>query len=117
MARMMSDAIEFEINMMSSKRGRYKVETREPRKMKEDSQASTSSDPKFDSLMKVMEKLVDRLSIDRKSPVRDVPQIRNPYYIIPRQQESPPPPQIIQRGQKLPTNTGNNNNNSSGNVD
>ena len=41
--------------------------------MKEDSQTSTSSDPKFDSLMKVMEKLVDRLSIDGKPPARDVP--------------------------------------------
>ena len=95
----------------------YKVETREPRKMKEDSQAFISTDPKFDSLMKVMEKLVDKLSIDGKPPARDVPQIRNPNYRIPRQQEAPPPPQIIQRGQKLPTNTGNNNNNSSGNVD
>lgn len=78
LAMMMSDSIEVEINMMSSKRGRYKVETREPRKMKEDSQASTSSNPKFDSLIKVMEKLVDRLSIDGKSLARDVPQIRNP---------------------------------------
>ena len=116
LARMMSDAIEVEINMMSSKRGRYKVETREPRKTKEDSQASTSSEPKFDSLMKVMEKLVDRLSIDGKPPARDVPQIRNPNYRNPRQQEAPPP-QILQRGQKLPTNAGNNNNNNSGNTD
>ena len=112
----MSDAIEVEINMMSSKRARYKVETREPRKMKEDSQASTSSNPKFDSLMKVMEKLVDRLSIDGKPPTRNVPQIRNPNYRNPRQQEALPPPQIIQRGQKLYTNTSNNNNNSSGNA-
>lgn len=111
LARMMSDSIEVEINMMSSKRGRYKVETREPRKMKEDCQASTSSNPKFDSLIKVMEKLVDRLSIDGKSLARDVPQIRNP-----RQQEAPPP-QILQRGQKLPTNASNNNNNNSGNAD
>lgn len=76
LASMMPNATEVEINMMSSKRGRYKVETREPRKMKEDSQASTSVDPKFDSLMKVMEKLVDRLSIDGKPPARDVPQIK-----------------------------------------
>ena len=95
----------------------YKVETREPRKMKEDSQAFISTDPKFDSLMKVMEKLVDKLSIDGKPPARDVPQIRNPNYRIPRQQEAPRPPQIIQRGQNLPNNTGNNNNNSSGNAD
>ena len=58
LADMMSDAIEVEINMMSSKRGRYKVEAR---KVKEEPQASTSSiDPKFDSLMKIMVKLVDK---------------------------------------------------------
>lgn len=76
---MMSDAIEVEINMMSSRRGRYKVETR---KVKEEPQASTSSaDPKFDSLMKVMEKLVDRLSTNNKPTARDnEPQIRNPNF-------------------------------------
>ena len=68
---MMYDAIEVEINMMSSKRGRYKVDTREQRKPKEDPQASTSAGPKFDSLMKVMEKLVDKLSIREKPPARD----------------------------------------------
>jgi hypothetical protein len=76
---MMSDAIEVEINMMSSKRGRYKVEAR---KVKEEPQTSTSStDPKFDSLMKVMEKLVDKLSIDNKQAARDNDtQIRNPNF-------------------------------------
>ena len=75
----MSDAIEVEINMMSSKRGRYKVDTRKQIKPKEEPQASTSANPKFDSLMKVVEKLVDKLSIREKPPARDnVPQIRNP---------------------------------------
>ena len=83
---MMSDAIEVEINMMSSKKGRYKVDRREQRKTKEEPQAYTSADPKFDSLMKVMEKLVDKLSIREKPPARDnVPQIRNPNYRVPRQ--------------------------------
>ena len=71
LAQMMSDAIEIEINMMSSERGRYKVDAREKRKTKEEPQASTSADPKFDSLMKVMEKLVDKLSIREKPPARD----------------------------------------------
>ena len=77
LADMMSDVIEVEINMMSSKRGRYKVEAR---KVKEEPQASTSSsNPKFDSLMKVMEKLVDKLSINNKLTARDnEPQTRNP---------------------------------------
>ena len=69
--QMMFDAIEVEINMMSSNMGRYKVDTREQRKPKEEPQASTSADPKFDSLMKVMEKLVDRLSISENPPARD----------------------------------------------
>ena len=67
----MSDAIEVEINMMSSKRGRYKVEARESRKPKQEPRASTSSDPKFDFLMKVMEKLMDKLSINNKPVARD----------------------------------------------
>ena len=68
-------------------------------KFKEDPQASTSSsNAKFDSLMKVMEKLVDKLSIDNKPAARDnEPQIRNPYYRQPRHL-GPPPLQITQRG-------------------
>ena len=82
---MISDAVEVEINMMYSKRGRYKVDQREQGKPKEEPQASTSPDPKFDSLMKVMEKLVDKFSIRKKTPARDnVPQIRNPNYRVPR---------------------------------
>ena len=55
---MMNDAIEVEINMMSSKRGKYTSETR---KVKDEPQSS--SNLKFDSIMKAMEKLVDKLSI------------------------------------------------------
>ena len=105
----MSDAIEVEINMMYSKRGRYKVDPREQRKPKEEPQASTSSYPKFDMLVKVMERLVDKLSIREKPPARDnVPQIRNPNYRAPRQQD-PLPPRIVQRGETLPNNPNNGN--------
>jgi len=110
LAQMMSDAVEVEINMMSSKRGRYRVDPREQKKPKEESQASTSSDPKFDSLVKAMERLVDKLSIRDKPPSRDnVPQIRNPNYRAPRQQD-PLPPRIVQRGEKLPNDPNNPNN-------
>ena len=80
---MMNDAIEVDINMMSSKRGKYKSETR---KIKNEPQSS--SDTKFDSMMKVMEKLVDKLSISDKQVVRDnnEPQIRNPNFRQRRQQ-------------------------------
>ena len=105
----MFDAVEVEINMMSSKRLRYKVDPREQRKPKEEPQASTSSDPKFDTLVKVMERLVYKLSIREKPPARDnVLQIRNPNYRAPRQWD-PLPPRIVQRGEKLPNNPNNGN--------
>ena len=108
-AQMMSDVVEMEINMMPYKRGRYKVDQREQRKPKEEPQASTSSDPKFDSLMKAMEKLIDKFYIREKTLARDnVPQIRNPNYSAPRQQDLPPP-RIVQRGEKLPNNPNNGN--------
>ena len=82
LADMMSDAIEVEINMMSSKRGKYKSENR---KVKEEPQSS--SDLKFDSIMKVMEKLVDKLSIEDRHVGRDnnEPHIRNPNFTHPRE--------------------------------
>ena len=81
LAYMMSDEIEVEINMMSSKRGKYKSEAR---KVKEEPQSSL--DVKFDSIMKVMEKLVDKLSIENNQPGRDInePQIINPNFKLPR---------------------------------
>ena len=77
LADMMNDAIEVEINMMSSKRGKYKSETR---RIKYEPQSS--SDTKFDSMMKVMDKLVDKVSIVDRQVVRDnnEPQIRNPNF-------------------------------------
>ena len=71
LAQMMSDAIEVERNIMNSKRGRYKIDTREQRKPKQEPQSSTSADSKFDSLIKAMEKLVDMLFIDGKPDARD----------------------------------------------
>ena len=86
LADMMNDAIEVEINMMSSKRGKYKSKTRRVK-----NEPQSSSDSKFDSMMKVMEKLVDKLSIANRQAVRDSnePKIRSPNFRQPRQQ----PPQ------------------------
>ena len=91
----MNDAIEVDINMMSSKRGKYKSETR---KIKDEPQYS--SDTKFDSMMKVMEKLVDKLSIADKQAIRDnnEPQIKNPNFRQPRQQ--PPTTSNYAKGTK-----------------
>ena len=97
LADMMNDAIEVELNMMSSKRGKYKSKTR---KVKDEAQSS--SDLKFDSIMKVMEKLVDKLYIVDRPVIRDnnEPRIRNPNFRQPRQQP-PQQPQIIQRPKNL----------------
>ena len=95
----MNDALEVEINMMSSKKGKYKYEAR---KVKDE--PKSSSNPKFDSMMKVMEKLVDKLSIADRQVVRDnnEPQIKNLNFRQPIQQP-PQQPQVMQRPQR-PTN-------------
>ena len=51
--------------------------------------------------MKVMDKLVDKLSIADRQPIRDnnEPQIRNPNFKQPRQQP-PQQPQIMRRLQR-----------------
>lgn len=67
---------------MSSKRGKYKSESRE---IKDEPQLSL--DTKFDSIMNVMEKLVDKLSTDDRHVIKDIndPKIRNPNFRQPRQ--------------------------------
>ena len=61
---MMNDAIEVEVNMMAS----GKIQNRDvvKRKNKEEISSPSSSDSKFDSITRTMEKLVDRLSLENK---------------------------------------------------
>lgn len=96
---MMNDAIEVEVNMMTSGKIKQKAETK---KIKEEPQASTSqssSDAKFDMMMRTMEKLMERLYVDERPPVREKneAQIRNPNF---RRPQGPHAPQILQRGQR-----------------
>ena len=96
LADMMNDAIEVENNMMSSKRGKYKCETR---RVKDEPQSS--SDTQFDSMMKVMDKLVDKVSTVNRQVVRDgnEPQIKNPNFRR-HTQQPPQHPQIMKRTQR-----------------
>ena len=79
---MMDDAIEVEVNPVASNKTKQRNETI---RVKGEAQASTSQsnpDVKFDMMIKVIEKLMDKLSIDDKNQNRDQndPQIRNPNF-------------------------------------
>ena len=96
-ADIMNDAIEVKVNLMASKKGTYRFETK---KVKEEAQPSTSqssSDAKIDSMLNVMERFVE----NNRQVVREQnePQIRNPNFRQPRQ-PGLPPPQLLQRGQR-----------------
>ena len=61
---MMDDSIEVEVNLLASNKIKQKLESR---RVKEEAQTSTSqssTDVKMDLMMKAMERLIDRLSID-----------------------------------------------------
>ena len=90
---MMNDSIEFEVNMMASNKGKYKTKVR---KIKEEQQPSTSenyTNDKFDSMMKVMEKLVYKLTVNERPTQNNESQIRNPNFRKPKKRG--PPPQIL----------------------
>jgi hypothetical protein len=93
---MMNDLIEVEVNLMASGKIKYNPET-DMKKVQGEAQPSTSqsSNPKFDLMVKTMERLVEKLSLDNKPGIRDQTELqhRNPNYII------VPVTQIIQRDQ------------------
>jgi hypothetical protein len=97
LADMMNDAIEVEANLMASGKIKIKVEA-EKKKVKEENQPSSSksADIKLDMMVKTMEKLVERLTLDNRPPPRERqdPQVRNPNF------RRPPVPQIRQRDQR-----------------
>ena len=99
---MMDDSIEVEVNLSSSNKTKQRNETK--RVKEEEPQASTSqssSDAKFNMMMKTMEKLMDKLSADDKNKMKDQnePQVRNPNF---RRQQGPPIPQVMPRGERKP---------------
>ena len=92
---MMDDAIEVEVNLLASNKTK---QNNENRRVKEEAQASTSqfsADIKLDIMMKTMERLMDRLSVDdrghNQNREHNEPQIKNPNFKHPRQQGPQPP--------------------------
>ena len=87
LAEMMDDAIEVEVNLMASKKGKYRFDNK---KMKDEAQPSTSqatSDVKLESVLKMMERMMHRLSKNDIQATRDrhEPIIRNPNFRQQRQ--------------------------------
>ena len=79
---MMQDAVEVEVNLSTSNKTKQRADNR---RVKEEAQASTSqssTDEKMDLMMKAMEILIDRLSVDGRGQTtnREInePQIKNP---------------------------------------
>lgn len=101
LADMMNDAIEVELILLDSKKGKYRFETK---KVKEEGQPSTSqstSDAKIDSMLKVIERMMEIFVENDRQVTREQnePQTRNPNFRQPRQ-PGLPPLQILQRGKR-----------------
>jgi hypothetical protein len=94
---MMSDAIEVEVNLMASGKIKHNLD-RSVKKVQGEAQPSTSqsSDEKFDLMMKTMERLMERMSVENKPATRDQTDFQ------PRNQNfrRAPVPQIRQRDQR-----------------
>ena len=62
LADMMNDAIEVEVNLMASEKGKYRFDAK---RVKEEAQPSTSqstSNAKIDSVLRVMERMMERFT-------------------------------------------------------
>ena len=100
---MFQDSLEVEVNMMGSGKIKQKVETRKIREDWPSTSVASSNDLKFEMMMKTIEKMTDRMTVDNRSLNREQhePQIRNPNF---RRKNPPPPPQIRQRDIGNPRN-------------
>ena len=90
---MFINTLEVEANMMASGKikPRAKIDRRKGREAHPSTSASSSSDTKFEMMLKTMEKLMDRLTVEAKlmNWEQNEPQIRNPNF----RRQVPPPPQ------------------------
>ena len=89
--------------MMASGKIKQRVET-DKKKIREDgpsTSVASANDLKFEMMLKTMEKLMDRITVDNRPFNREQnePQIRNPNF---RRPNPPPPPQIRQRDTRNP---------------
>jgi hypothetical protein len=92
---MISDAIEVEVNLMASRNIKYNFD-RDMNKVQDKAQPSTShsSEERFEMMMKTMEKIMERMSLDNN------PNTKEQVDVPPRNQRRPIVPQIIQRDQR-----------------
>lgn len=82
LVEMKNDAVKVEVNMIAAKKSKM-----DKTKLKEEEKPSSStSDDKFDSMMKTMENLMDRLTPRNTyaPPVQHEPQFRNPQFRRPQ---------------------------------
>lgn len=76
LAKMQADAVKVEVDMIAAKKSKMgKIKLKE-----EEKPSSSTSEDKLDSMMKTLEKLMDRLALGNTStpPVQHQPQFRNP---------------------------------------
>ena len=102
LAAMFTYALEVEANMMAS--GKMKHRDIDRRKKDENFPfASSTNDVKFEMMLKTMEKLMDRLTMENRGFNREQsdPQIRNPNF---RRPNPPVLPQNRQRDMRNPRN-------------
>ena len=95
----MNDAIEVEVNIMSSRKIKQKTELKKVKEEPQDFASQSTSDAKFDIMMIATEILTDNPYVVERTPPREHndPQIRNPNF---RRPQGPLAPQILQRGQR-----------------
>ena len=100
---MFQDSLEVESNRMVSGKIKKKMETQKVREDGSSTIVASANDVMFEMMLKMIEKLMDKLSIDNGSLNREQnePQIRNPNI---RRQNPPQPPQIRQREARNPRN-------------
>ena len=87
LAEMQSDAVKVEVNMIATKKSKMgKTKLKE-----EEKPSSSTSEDKLDSMMKTMEKLMDRLALGNTyaPPMQHEPQFRNPQFRRPQNQQRP----------------------------
>ena len=103
LAAMFTDSLEVEANMMASGKMKHRDVDRRRKEENVPSPSSSASDVKFDIMLKTMEKLMDKLTMDARPFNREQgdPQIRNPNF---RRPNPPVPPQNRQRDQRNPRN-------------
>jgi hypothetical protein len=70
LADMMNDVIEVKVNLMASRKMKQKVDSYR-KKVKDEAQysSSNSSDVKFDNMMKIMERFMERLVVGDRPAV------------------------------------------------